>query len=75
MPEHPLSDSQQRRKDYSAEQFERDYAERSGVTVEWLREHRVVRPCDCREEGCDGWQSVSREFAAEIDDPAKPWAR
>lgn len=60
----------------SAEQFERDYAERSGVTVEWLREYgRVVRPCDCGEDICTGWQSVSTERAAEIDDPTQPWAR
>ena len=61
---------------YSAEQFEKDYAERSGVTVEWLREQgRVVRPCDCGEDCCDGWQMVSRERAADIDDPTKPWVR
>lgn len=57
-------------------EFARAYAERSGVSVEWLREAgRVVRPCDCREEGCEGWQMVSKEHAAEIDDPTKPWAR
>jgi hypothetical protein len=60
----------------TAEDFERDYAERSGMTVERLRElGRVVRPCDCGEAGCEGWQSVSQEVAAEIDDPAIPWVR
>lgn len=59
----------------TAEEFERQYAERAGVTVEWLRGWRTVRPCDCRDESCQGWQSVSYEAAAEIDDPAKPWAR
>lgn len=59
----------------TAEEFERQYAERSGATVEWLREYRTVRPCDCGEDGCEGWQSVSPETAAEIDDPEKPWAR
>jgi hypothetical protein len=60
----------------TAEQFEREYAERSGVTVEWLKANgRVVRPCDCHEEDCEGWQSVSSRRAAEIDDPSKPWAR
>lgn len=60
----------------TAEEFERQYAEGSGVTVEWLREQgQVVRPCDCGLEGCSGWQSVSAEAAAEIDDPEKPWAR
>ena len=59
----------------TAEEFERDYAERSGVTVEWLREHRTVRPCDCDYEKCEGWQMVSHEAATEIDDPEQPWAR
>jgi hypothetical protein len=60
----------------SAEQFEREYAERSGVTVAWLREQgRVVRPCNCGDDFCAGWQSLSKEAAAEIDDPEKPWAR
>lgn len=60
----------------TADEFERAYAERSGVTVEWLRKQGLtVRPCDCGEEGCEGWQSVSQEAAADIDDPEKPWAR
>jgi len=41
----------------TAEEFERAYAERSGITVERLRElGRIVAPCDCGEEGCEGWQ-------------------
>lgn len=41
----------------TAEEFAEGYARRSGVTVEWLREHgREVRPCDCGEDGCEGWQ-------------------
>jgi hypothetical protein len=60
----------------TADEFERAYAERSGVTVGELRAlGRVVRPCDCGEEGCDGWQSVSQGAAAAIDDPEQPWAR
>jgi hypothetical protein len=59
----------------TAEEFEAAYAERSGVTVAWLRKYRTVRACDCGEDGCEGWQSVSYEAAAEIDDPEKPWAR
>jgi hypothetical protein len=60
----------------TAEEFERRYAERSGMTVEGLRElGRVVRPCDCDYEDCEGWQSVSKDVAAEIDDPAIPWVR
>lgn len=64
------------RKNYlKAEQFEREYAERSGTSVEKLREHLTVRPCDCDAEECEGWEMVSHEQAAEIDDPEKPWAR
>ena len=41
----------------SAAEFGRRYAERSGVTVEWLKEHgREVRPCDCGDEMCEGRQ-------------------
>lgn len=44
----------------SAEQFEHAYAARSGLTVEELRDlGRTVLPCECGEDGCDGWQSVS----------------
>ena len=58
----------------SAEEFEREYAERSGVTVEWLREHgRVVRPCDCGEDGCEGWKSVSAQAAECEHDWRCPW--
>jgi hypothetical protein len=59
----------------TAEEFERQYAERSGVEIDWLREYRTVRPCDCGEPLCEGWQMVSHEAAEEIDDAAKPWAR
>lgn len=50
----------------TAEEFERDYCERSGVSVEWLRQHRAVLPCHCGEEGCDGWQMIPLDLA---DDP------
>ena len=41
----------------SAEDFARGYAERSGVTVEWLKEHgREAMPCDCEEDCCESWQ-------------------
>ncbi len=52
----------------TAEEFERQYAERSGITVERLRElGRVVRPCNCGDESCQGWQSISQENAEELD--------
>ena len=39
------------------EEFENRYAERSGVTVDWLREHdQIALPCDCGESSCEGWQ-------------------
>ena len=42
---------------FEAEEFAQIYAENSGVTVEWLKEQgREVRPCDCGEAYCHGWQ-------------------
>lgn len=36
--------------------FERAYAERSGVTVDELHSWgRYAEPCDCDYEGCEGW--------------------
>lgn len=50
----------------TADEFEAAYAARSGLTVERLRElGRVVLPCRCGEEGCEGWQSLSAELAAD----------
>lgn len=47
----------------TAEEFEKGYAERSGISVEGLRrEGHVVHPCDCGEEGCEGWQMVDRKL-------------
>ena len=44
----------------TADEFEAAYAARSGLTVARLRElGRVVKPCDCGDEICDGWQSVN----------------
>jgi hypothetical protein len=44
----------------SAAEFEREYAERSRISVERLREHgRVVVPCACGDPICEGWQSVN----------------
>ena len=37
--------------------FEQQYAERSGVTVEWLHAHdQFGAPCDCEDPSCSGWQ-------------------
>ena len=54
----------------TADEFERAYAERSGVTVEWLRRYRTVLPCLCGASMCEGWQSISHELAA---DPFIRW--
>lgn len=58
----------------TADEFERAYAARSGVTVDELREYRTVRPCACGEDGCEGWQSISHERAAEWDAANMPTA-
>jgi hypothetical protein len=52
----------------TADDFERAYAERSGLTVERLRElGRVVVPCRCGDDDCEGWASVSREAAKDYE--------
>ncbi|HKZ77718.1 MAG TPA: hypothetical protein VJ124_05290 [Pyrinomonadaceae bacterium] len=41
-------------------EFEQGYAERSGVTVEWLHEqNQHAIPCDCGDDLCKGWQMVN----------------
>ena len=41
------------------EQFERGYAKRGMVTVEWLHQNgRCAVPCDCGDRTCLGWQMV-----------------
>jgi len=44
------------------EEFAKAYAERSGITVGWLRENgREAMPCDCDYEGCAGWKMGNSE--------------
>ncbi len=46
-----------------AEEFFHQYAERSGTTVEQLREWgQEVFPCDCDWEECEGWQVMNKEL-------------
>ena len=46
----------------TADQFEKAYAARTKISVRELRSYgRVVRPCTCDEDGCEGWQSVNSE--------------
>jgi hypothetical protein len=52
----------------TADEFERQAADRLRTTVEQLRsEGQVVVPCDCDYVGCDGWQLMSRQLAAHLD--------
>jgi hypothetical protein len=45
------------------QEFIKAYARRSHVTVEWILARRDAYPCDCGEEGCEGWQMLSPENA------------
>lgn len=49
------------------DEFEQDYANRSGLTVEWL--HSVglfAMPCECGEASCPGWRmSTKQEYREE----------
>lgn len=50
----------------TAEEFEAGYAARSKRTVEELRAiGRVVKPCECGDDGCQGWQSTTEARWAE----------
>ncbi len=38
------------------QEFEKQYAEASGMTVDQLHELNLhAIPCDCEETGCQGW--------------------
>ena len=50
------------------EEFESNYALRSGVTVEWLYKQGMHgEPCDCEEEGCKGWAMIRDESVVIVD--------
>lgn len=53
----------------SADEFERQYAERSGITVEYLHDElgRRAIPCSCDYEHCQGWRIVSDDAADELE--------
>jgi len=68
--------SEVQRPTISPEEFERAYAERGGVTVEWLREQgRIVATCDCGEDECEGWQSTTREHLADYQAMGRDWVQ
>lgn len=40
----------------TGDEFEQQYAARSGVTIQWLHDnHLHAMPCDCGETVCEGW--------------------
>lgn len=61
------------------DEFEKGYAERSGLTVERLHELGLhAEPCDCGADKCHGWQMVSqgeremRELLRNINEKENP---
>ncbi|KKL51547.1 hypothetical protein LCGC14_2294410 [marine sediment metagenome] len=43
------------------EQFEKRYAEHSDLTIVELRKLGVIiKPCDCDDKICQGWQAVTQ---------------
>ena len=52
------------------EKFEQEYAERSGVTVEWLHVNgRRGAQCHCGDGMCDGFQMTHDEIVSHFSDP------
>ena len=50
------------------QEFEEQYAARSGISIEWLkREGQISLPCHCDEDGCQGWQMVSWRLLLPVD--------
>ena len=41
------------------EQFVKEYARGSNMTLEQLKKIRIPIPCDCDYEECKGWQMVN----------------
>lgn len=65
-------------------EFERQYADRSGVSVDWLREHgRIgirVDPGDCDDDTCEGFhmervEDLGDPFAMRFRQPDRPGDR
>jgi hypothetical protein len=50
------------------DEFERQYAARSGVTVEWLHAHGMhAAQCACDYAGCQGWGMESARIDAAVE--------
>jgi hypothetical protein len=47
----------------SKEEFEKEYCERSGITIdEYHNEYNLITlPCNCEYEDCHGWAAVTNE--------------
>jgi hypothetical protein len=51
------------------DEFEAQYAARSGVTVAWLHAHgRYAEPCDCGADMCQGWAMGHQQEDAVAED-------
>lgn len=45
------------------EQYIKQYAENSSVTVEWLKEHnQIAVKCNCDYRNCKGWVMVDKDI-------------
>ena len=54
------------------QKFEQEYADRSGVTVDWLHAHgRRGALCDCGDDICDGFQMAHDDVVVHLSDPAE----
>ena len=40
------------------EEFEHNYCQGSGITIEQYRQWKVTLPCSCDYEGCEGWAAI-----------------
>jgi hypothetical protein len=52
------------REEMTKDEFIAGYCRRSGVTWEYLSQHKTALPCACGENGCDGWAMVSNNELA-----------
>lgn len=48
----------------NAEEFERGYRERNGLSLKDYRRFKVTLPCTCDFIECNGWAAVSRTSVA-----------
>ena len=51
-------------RELNKEEFEKQYAKRSGRTVQYFHDHnQYAYPCDCGEPGCEGWAMMDKDLA------------